>query len=93
MRKLPNETNNTKPPQFYMYTSFLLKLPGIFGLLIITYAIFAKKERKQDYLFAIGGAGLLVYSIYIKDLIFIILQIVFISASLYELSSLKKDNR
>ncbi|MBT4153790.1 MAG: hypothetical protein HOE53_04015 [Candidatus Magasanikbacteria bacterium] len=61
------------------------KLFGVLGLIIITIAIFAKKETHQDWLFIAGGSGLLVYSISLKDPIFIPLQIIFILASAYEL--------
>lgn len=70
-------------------TITLPKIFGILGLLIITWAIFAKSEKQQDWLFVFGGLGLLIYSISLKDPIFIPLQVLFISASLWELSTLK----
>ncbi|KKQ76931.1 MAG: hypothetical protein US98_C0019G0009 [Parcubacteria group bacterium GW2011_GWC1_38_6] len=63
---------------------------GIVGLLIISLAIWLKSERRQDILFVIGGASLLVYSISIKDVIFIILQIVFLISAFVELLRLRK---
>ena len=57
---------------------------GIIGLLIISIAIWLK-EKKQDWLFIIGGISLLVYSASIQNLIFVILQIVFIFSALIEL--------
>lgn len=69
------------------------KLFGIAGLLLITYGIFAKNENRQDWIFVAGGIGLLVYSIHLRDPIFIILQIVFIAASLYELMTLNKSSK
>lgn len=68
----------------------LMKLFGAVGLILITWGIFAKTERKQDWIFVWGGLFLLVYSVYLRDPIFIPLQIVFILASLYEISTLKK---
>lgn len=68
----------------------LPKLLGATGLILVTYGIFAKNERKQDWTFAVGGLGLLVYSISLRDPIFIPLQIVFVGASLYEMKTLKK---
>lgn len=68
----------------------LPKLLGAVGLVLITYAIFAKSERRQDVLFILGGLGLLVYSISLRDPIFVPLQIVFIAASAYELATMKK---
>ena len=63
---------------------------GIIGLIVISYAIWIKNERKQDFLFIIGGLALLSYSFYQKDLIFFILQIVFVASAFVELLKLKK---
>lgn len=59
-------------------------------MLLISGGILKKKETSQDWIFVAGGLCLLVYSIYLKDPIFIPLQIIFIGASLYELHKLKK---
>ena len=64
---------------------FIVKAHGATGLLLITWGIFVKKETKQDWMFSLGGLFLLAYSIYLKDPIFITLQIVFTLASLYEI--------
>jgi len=63
---------------------------GILGLITITVAIWLKNEKTQDVLFILGGALLLVYSVYQKDIIFIILQAVFIISSFLELVKLNK---
>ncbi|MBI4714160.1 YgjV family protein [Candidatus Uhrbacteria bacterium] len=63
---------------------------GIIGLVIISIAVWIKNERKQDFLFAAGGVSLLIYSISIKNLVFSILQVVFILSSLIELFRLRK---
>ena len=70
--------------------SLLFKLLGVIGLLIITRGIFIKKEKPRDWDFAIGGIFLLAYSIYLRDLIFIILQIVFIVSNLFREWQLRK---
>ncbi len=67
-----------------------MKIFGIIGLIIIAAAIWLKNEKAQDVLFIIGGLSLLVYSIYIEDAIFIVLQALFILSSLAELLKLKK---
>ncbi|MBT7755188.1 MAG: hypothetical protein HN726_03245 [Candidatus Magasanikbacteria bacterium] len=72
---------------------FIARACGILGLLLITWGIFIKKEKRQDLIFIFGGLGLLFYSISLKDPIFITLQIVFIFASLYELAILNKRKR
>jgi len=66
---------------------------GIIGLLIISFAIWFRNERKQDILFVIGGISLLIYSISIRDLIFIILQVVFIISALIELLPLRGKDK
>jgi len=68
----------------------IVTITGIIGLIVISYAIWIKNERKQDFLFIIGGLSLLSYSFYQKDLIFFILQIIFIASAFIELLKLKK---
>lgn len=66
---------------------------GIIGLLVISFAIWLKDESRQDILFIIGGGALLIYSISVGDVIFIILQIVFIVSALAEVLKLSKRNK
>jgi hypothetical protein len=66
---------------------------GIIGLLIISFAIWLKNERKQDILFVVGGISLLIYSISIGNVIFIVLQVVFIASSLLEILRLAGKNK
>lgn len=75
-----------------MDIAFLARLSGIIGLLLITYGVFIKDEMRQDMLFVVGGFGLLLYSISLKDPIFIPLQVVFILAGVYEMYTLKKKS-
>ena len=63
---------------------------GIIGLLLISYGLWMKNEKRQDLIFILGGISLLVYSIYINDVIFIVLQIIFTISALIELIRLKK---
>ena len=72
--------------------TIITKIFGAIGLLLITWGIFAKNEIKQDWIFVLGGLGLLVYSIYLKDPIFIPLQIIFVGASLFEIYKLSKKS-
>ncbi len=67
----------------------LAKTSGVIGVLLITYGIFVKKEIRQDIVFALGGIFLLAYSSYLRDPIFIPLQIIFTLASLYEIFKLR----
>lgn len=67
----------------------LFKLIGAAGLLLISVGIITKKRTQQDWLYIAGGLCLEAYSIYLGDLIFIILQVVFTAAAVYDL--LKKN--
>lgn len=63
---------------------------GIIGLIIISIAIWIKNEKRQDNLFIIGGLFLLAYSVSIKNVIFSVLQFVFIVSAIFELIKLNK---
>lgn len=56
----------------------IFKISGIIGLILICIAVLVKKREHRDFLGFFGGIGLLIYSVYLKDLIFIILQSVYI---------------
>lgn len=73
-----------------MDIAFIARLCGIAGLLLITYGILVKGEKQQNILFIMGGIGLLAYSISLKDPVFVPLQIVFISASVYDIYAKRK---
>ncbi len=66
------------------------RILAIIGLLLISYAIFVKNEKRQDWLFVIGGILLFYHSYTLNDPIFMTLQVVFVLASLYEIFTLKK---
>ncbi|MFA6136327.1 MAG: hypothetical protein WC705_03155 [Candidatus Paceibacterota bacterium] len=67
-----------------------MEIIGGIGVLIIALAIWIKKEGVQDILFIIGGAFLLAYSVYLNNIIFIVLQCIFIISSFLEIVSKKK---
>jgi hypothetical protein len=71
----------------------LPKILGACGLLFITWGIFIKDEIKQDWIFVTGGLLLLVYSISLRDPIFIPLQIIFTLASFYEIVMIKQKKK
>ena len=70
----------------------IFKIIGVFGLILIILGILIKpKNRKiRDILYILGGISLAGYSIYIKDIVFIILQVVFIIVAIYDLIRLRK---
>ena len=65
------------------------KIIGALGLILITIGVIVKNEKKQNWYFIVGGTCLEIYSIYIGDLIFIILQAIFTLATAYDLLRLK----
>lgn len=67
----------------------IFKIIGAIGLLLISIGIIVKRKDQQDILFMVGGILLEVYSIYIKDFIFIILQAIFVLAAVYDYGKLK----
>ena len=70
----------------------IFTLFGIAGLIFIIIGII-KKKRKSEFLHLIlGGIFLEIYSISIKDIVFIILQLVFIAVAIYEYSLTKKTS-
>lgn len=66
---------------------------GILGLIIISLSVWIKKEKKQNLLFILGGIFLLIYSYYIGNIVFVILQIIFILSALIELIKISKSNK
>jgi len=56
----------------------IYKIIGILGLLLICLGMIVKNRKTRDVESFFGGLGLLIYSIHLKDLIFIILQSVYI---------------
>lgn len=59
----------------------LPQIIGALGLLCITSGVFITRELRRDLMFILGGSLLLVYSITLRDPVFIPLQIIFILAS------------
>ncbi len=66
-----------------------LKIVGAAGLVFISIGVVSKNRIRQNVYFIIGGLLLEAYSVYLKDVIFIPLQPIFVAASAYELYHLK----
>ena len=74
----------------------IFKVIGGVGILLISIGIVSKKRKKNLWIFKkikshnlyflFGGLCLLIYSISIQDVLFIILQAIFILASVYDLT-------
>jgi hypothetical protein len=74
----------------------LFKISAILGLLciIIGITLIKPRQKREQYIFFIvGGILLEIYSIHIRDTIFIILQLAFTLSALFELSMLYKRAR
>ena len=69
---------------YYMDWSILYRVCGVLGLIFIILGIFLKKKKEEDIAFVVGGILLTIYSIFLKDVLFIVLQIVFTLSSLYD---------
>jgi len=70
--------------------AIIFKMLGATGLIFITIGVITKKALPRNYYFIIGGVLLFCYSAYLKDPVFIPLQIIFTVASIYEIFLLKK---
>ena len=71
----------------------IFKFIGALGLLLISIGIVNKKRFIQDILYIIGGICLEIYSIHLGDLIFFILQIIFIIAAIYDSIKLRRSEK
>ncbi len=68
------------------------KLVGALGLTLIIIGAIMHKRRNRDIFYFVGGILLEVYSIYIKDIIFIVLQLVFILVIVYDFLKNRNSN-
>ena len=69
--------------------SIIFTIIGAVGLLLISIGVITKKRKNQNIFYILGGACLLSYSIFLKNVIFIILQSIFIIAATYDLIKIK----
>lgn len=68
----------------------IFTISGILGLVFVIIGLLQRKEFKEDVFFLIGGIFLIIYSIHLKNVIFILLQAAFILATIWELIKIKK---
>jgi len=62
----------------------IFKIIGALGIILISVGILTKKRKTGDVYYILGGLCLEAYSIYIGDIIFIILQVIFILSAVYD---------
>lgn len=65
-------------------TEIIIYVVAFLGIILLGYGIFLETEKRQDIIFMLGSAGLLVYAIFISNLIFTIAMAVLFLASLTE---------
>lgn len=70
----------------------LFKLIGALGLILISVGLLIKSRTHQNILYIVGGICLEIYSIYLNDVIFVILQVVFILSAVFDLYKSKFKN-
>ena len=73
----------------------IFKIVGILGLVLIISGVLIKPRNRKmrDILYIFGGLSLTTYSIYIKDVIFIVLQIIFILVAIYDLVKIQLKHK
>lgn len=73
-----------------MHSMDIFKIIGAVGLLLISLGIVTKKRKTQDLFYILGGLCLEAYSIYLGDVIFIILQIIFTLSAIYDFIKVRR---
>jgi len=73
-----------------MPLQIISKIFGVIGLILITAGVYIKDIRKRDRTYIIGGSGLLLYSVYLRDPIFMPLEAMFILSTMYHIHTIKK---
>jgi len=71
----------------------IFKIIGVLGLVMISLGVITQKKESEDLIYIVGGILLLIYSSYIGDLIFVVLQIVFIISAIFHFIKVKKTSR
>jgi hypothetical protein len=71
----------------------IFKFLGAIGLILISIGIISKQRSTQDIFYIIGGICLEIYSIYLNDLIFIILQIIFTVSAIYDFLKIRRSKK
>jgi len=63
---------NFLPVAPYPLIDIIIYIVAGLGAILIAYAVFLKQEKRQDLLLFIGSGCLIVYSLYIGNLIFLV---------------------
>ena len=62
----------------------IYKFIGILGMIFVSLGVLVDQVEKANLFYIIGGILLEIYSLYLRDFIFIVLQLVFIASAIYE---------
>ncbi len=73
-----------------MNSLLIFKLIGVVGILLISIGMLVRKRKSRDKCTFLGGLCLLTYSIFLKDIVFILMQSVYIIVILYDFIKTKK---
>lgn len=65
-------------------TEIIIYVVAVLGIILLGYGIFLETEKRQDLIFMLGSGCLLIYAIFISNLIFTIVMAVLFLASLTE---------
>ena len=68
----------------------MYKFIGVIGLVAIIVGIVLKNRQQRNMVYIVGGIALTIYSVWIGDWIFILLQVVFTGVALFDLIRHKK---
>jgi len=63
---------------------------GALGLALVIVGMFIEHPRKIYIFYILGGIFLAIYSIYVRNVIFIILQLVFTAVAVWKLAKSRK---
>lgn len=73
--------------------TLIFKIIGIVGLVCIITGLLIRRKRWMYELDIIGGICLMIYSIFLQDVIFIILQVAFTMVAVYEFVLTKRKKK
>jgi len=71
----------------------LFTLLGALGVIAISIGIIKKNRKTQDIFYILGGTLLEIYSIYLGNIIFIILQLIFTLTAIFDLIKVNIKNK
>lgn len=71
----------------------IYKILGIIGLLSVSFGVIKNDGYYENFYYILGGVFLGIYSFFISEYIFLVLQIVFIMSAIYSIYKKKNVKR